>query len=330
MAAKTTPGLSEGGLLEADALSPDFNAQESSQTQKSSAALKSAPPGAPEPPLRGSRTPFDNNKRRRPRKCNSSLLSPLFRRPLSAPERSLRLTINAGPCAAGQGPSESARGRFPEMDGDVQKALRNAPAYWGLCFFPSLLMTTIYHNLLFIVLWRFLYCYANATAIFPISKMLTGKTRSPEALLAFRPSLMSSLRWPLNCFTCTFSSFRVKARSSSWGGERENKKWAEMRKPPERAEFACFLAVRALKRWRQPSGGVQTRQLVSVERHQLNRRSDAIRQQEPRELVQLSTQIDRRGGGCLPGSGTMEMIQAMETTWHGEQQGCTYHPCAAG
>lgn len=60
-------------------------------------------------------------------------------------------------------------------------------------------------------------------------------------------------------------------------------------------EFACLLAVRALKCWRQPSGGVQKRQLVTVERHQLNRRSDAIRQQEPRELVQPSTQIE--GGG---------------------------------
>lgn len=188
------------------------------------------------------------------------------------------------------------RGRFPEMDGDVQKALRNAPAYWGLCFFPSLLMTTIYHNLLFIVLWRFLYCYANATAIFPISKMLTGKTRSPEALLAFRLLLMSSFRWPLNCFTCTFSSFRVKARSPSWGGIKKGQKCESFQK-----ELACFLAVRALKRRRQPSGGVQTRQLVSVERHQLNRRSDAIRQQEPRELVQPSTQIDRGewGGGVF-------------------------------
>lgn len=177
-----------------------------------------------------------------------------------------RVRLNLGTC--------ETRSHFPEIDGDVQKPLRNEPAYWGLRFFPSLLIKTIYHDLIFFLLFMeiFLYCYANATAIFPIPKMLTGKTRSAETLLAFRASLMSSFRWPLNCFNCTFSSFRVKACSPSW----EKK----MRKPPERVEFACFLAVCALKRWHQPSGGVQKRQLVTVERHQLNRRSDAIRQQE--------------------------------------------------
>lgn len=119
-----------------------------------------------------------------------------------------------------------------------------------------------------------------------------GKTRSLESILAFRASLMSSFHWPLNCFNCTFPSFRVKACSPLW---------EEMPKSPETVEFACFLAVRALKRWRQPSGGVQKRQLVTVERHQLNRRSDAIHQHE---LVQPSTQIDRGGvGGEAPSWG---------------------------
>lgn len=155
----------------------------------------------------------------------------------------------------------------------------------------------------------FFYCYAGATATFShFQNAEVGKTHSLESILAFRASLMSSFHWPLNCFNCTFSSFRVKACSPLW---------EEMPKSPETVEFACFLAVRALKRWRQPSGGVQKRQLVTVERHQLNRRSDAIRQHE---LVQPSTQIDRGGvggrhrAGGLSDNKTIETIQATKTT----------------
>lgn len=56
-----------------------------------------------------------------------------------------RVCLNLGTC--------ETRSHFPEIDGDVQKPLRNAPAYWGLRFFPSLLIKTIYHDLIFFLLF---------------------------------------------------------------------------------------------------------------------------------------------------------------------------------
>lgn len=67
-------------------------------------------------------------------------------------------------------------------------------------------MTTIDHDLLYIVLWRFSYCYANATAILPISKMLTGGKKKSQPGVIIRVLLMSSFCGPLNCFNGTFSS----------------------------------------------------------------------------------------------------------------------------
>lgn len=50
------------------------------------------------------------------------------------------------------------------------------------------------------------------------------KNCSLERLLAFRASLMSSFRWPLNCFNCTFSSFGVEACSPSWEKKKKEEK----------------------------------------------------------------------------------------------------------
>lgn len=154
--------------------------------------------------------------------------------------------------------------------------------------------------------------------------MLTGKTRSAETLLAFRASLMSSFRWPLNCFNCTFSSFGVKACSPSWGKKRGRN--AKASRNSGVCMFSCCLRAQTLAPTirRSPKEAACYCRTASIKqekwRHPPARRS---------KLVQPSTQIDvGRGGtaaGGLPGSGTMETIPTMRTTLQGKWRGCTYH-----